>query len=151
MVRRELEEIKASFIGFSPEEESRFIVTRELYERFMKLKEVLPSKPIGRREEVEISLDEVKRIVEQAERYDTLNVRLRKIEKLEEQLKEAREVINMLRSAGVKKLPKLGRYENLESFAGTISSASIDSFKKFASGKPIALSLIHISEPTRPY
>jgi len=137
-VRHELEEIKASFIGFSPEEESRFIVTRELYERFMKLKEVLPSKPIGRGEEVEISLDEVKRIVEQAERYDALNVRLRKIEKLEEQLKEAREVINMLKSAGVRKLPKLGRYENLESFAGTISSASIDSFKKFASGKPIA-------------
>ena len=137
-VKHELEEIKASFIGFSPEEESRLRTTRELYERFMKLKDVLPSKPVGREEEVKIDLDEVKRILEQAERYDALNVRLRKIEELEGQLEEAREIINMLKRAGVRKLPKLGRYENLESFAGTISSASINSFKKFASGKPIA-------------
>ena len=137
-VRHELEEIKASFIGFSPEEESRLRTTRELYERFMKLKEVLPSKPVRPEEGVKIDLDDVKRIIDQAERYDALNARLRKIEELERQLEEAREIINMLKRADVKKLPKLGRYENLESFAGTISSASINSFKKFASGKPIA-------------
>ena len=137
-VKHELEEIKASFIGFSPEEESRLRTTRELYERFMKLKEVLPSKPVRPEEGVKIDLDDVKRIIEQAERYDALNARLRKIEELERRLEEAREIINMLKRADVRKLPKLGRYENLESFAGTISSASINSFKKFASGKPIA-------------
>ena len=65
---------------------------------------------------------------------------------MEEQLEEAKEKIDMLKSAGVRKLPKLGRYENLESFAGTISPASIDSFKKFASGKPIAYDVKRIGE-----
>jgi len=147
IVKHELEMMRASFMGFSPEEDGRLRAVKELHERFMELKKILSLEPLKHEEEVEIDLDEAKRIIDQVyERYNLLSARLGEIEDEEKRLEEARELINMLERAGVKELPELGEYENLESFAGIIDPESINSFKRLVSGKPIAYDVKKVGE-----
>ena len=99
--------LRPSFIGFSLEEDSRLRSTRELYEKFMKLKEALSPEPAKHEEEVEMDLDEVEKIINQVHaRYNTLSAKLGEIEELKRRLEEAGELINMLEKAGVREFPK---------------------------------------------
>ncbi|HDD56560.1 MAG TPA: hypothetical protein ENG18_00900, partial [Nitrososphaeria archaeon] len=128
-VKHELEAMKASFIGFSPEEDSKIRGIRELHERFMELKKILALEPVKHEEEAKIDLDEAKRIINQVyERYNSLSAKLREIDEMGKRLEEAKELINVLEKAGVRELPELGEYEDLVSFAGIIDLESMNSF-----------------------
>jgi len=146
-VKHELEAMKASFIGFSPEEDSKIRGIRELHERFMELKKILALEPVKHEEEAKIDLDEAKRIINQVyERYNSLSAKLREIDEMGKRLEEAKELINVLEKAGVRELPELGEYEDLVSFAGIIDLESMNSFKRFTSGRPIAYDVKEIDE-----
>jgi len=146
-VKQELENIKTSFIGFSPEEESRLKRVKELHERFMELRKILSLEAPETEGEVEMEMDEAERVVNEIyERYNILSAKLREIEEIERDLKEAKELINILEEAGVEELPEIGEYENLTSFAGIIASESINGLKRFAAGKPIAYDVKKIDE-----
>jgi len=89
IVKHELEMMRASFMGFSPEEDGRLRAVKELHERFMELKKILSLEPLKHEEEVEIDLDEAKRIIDQVyERYNLLSARLGEIEDEEKRLEQ---------------------------------------------------------------
>ncbi len=103
----EAEGIEALSIGFSPEEDSRFRSTRELYEKFMELKKTLSLELVNHGEEAEIDPDEAEKIVNQVyRRYNTLSAKLEELEELKRRLEEARELINILERAGVREFPR---------------------------------------------
>ncbi|RLF98357.1 MAG: hypothetical protein DRN49_06010 [Thaumarchaeota archaeon] len=146
-IRQELENIKTSFIGFSAEEDSKLKRVKELHERFMELRKILSLEVPKTEREVKMEMDEVESIINEIyEKYNLLSAKLREIEDIERDLKEAKELINILKDAGIKELPELGEYENLTSFAGIIALESVNGFKKFAAGKPIAYDVKKIDE-----